>query len=88
MVQGVDRSVKGRASSQEAEKLAKALGSAHTHPAHSVAKAAGKGCGTKKVPRGGGASGQAHRVKRGSAEEGRRIFNDKIIKEGAKTFLC
>lgn len=39
-----------------------------------------KGVGQKRVPRGGGASGQAHRARRGSAEEGRRIFNDKIIK--------
>lgn len=52
---GVDRSVKGKA---------KALDSAYTHPVHGVAKVAGKGCGTKKrVPRGGGASGQAHRVR-------------------------
>lgn len=35
--------MKGRA-----EKMAKALDSAYTHPVHGVAKAAGKGCGTKK----------------------------------------
>ena len=87
MMQRVGRFVEGRAWSQEAVKRAKPLDSAHTLPTvwqrHLT-----KGVGQTYFCCLGRVSGQVYRVRGGSEEEGRRLCNKKLIKEGAQTASC